>query len=157
MMLPHNDHCFLIYRCCMRPQICALQNTRQALFKRLRSRVGQILLPVQPPFRASLQQVRGHVQAIGHAAVFSLGPPEGGGAWELDPFMQLQGSLRDAELQRELDGIAASIQEVSLQGLVDITSVCWCWLESSSSEICTFLIIGELGVGCTWESWSGFT
>ncbi|KAK9807207.1 hypothetical protein WJX73_008905 [Symbiochloris irregularis] len=97
------------------------KNTRQALFKRLRAKVGQILLPVQPPFRAALQEVRGHVEAIASVPVLSLAPPEGGGGpWELAPFMQLQSSLREAELQKGLDNLAADIQQVAEQVVCEV-------------------------------------
>ena len=89
-----------------------LQTTRQALFKRLRARVEEALLPVQPCYMATLQEVRGQVEAVGPLTVLFLSSPSGGGAWGLPDFEQSQAGVREFQLLRSLTHISSTIHAV---------------------------------------------
>lgn len=88
------------------------QTTRRLLFQRVRASIGKQLLTVRPQFRKALHEVRGHVDAMEHAPMLALGPPMGGGAWQLVDFRELQADVRERQFQRQLLQASTSIQQV---------------------------------------------
>ena len=82
------------------------------LFERIKARVGAQLLSTRPQFRPALQEVRKHLGALEEVPVLSLGPPLGGGAWQLADFRDLQADTRERHFERRLADLAKSIQGV---------------------------------------------
>ena len=89
-----------------------LQTTRRLLFQRVRARVGSQLIFTRPQFRPALAAVRAQLAAMEAVPVLSLGPPLGGGAWQLADFLELQADVRERKLERCLTDISSTIQKV---------------------------------------------
>lgn len=74
--------------------------------------MGHQLLSTRPQFRPGLLDVRKHLLSLDEVPVLALGPPLGGGAWQLTDFRDVQADVRERQFERQLTEIAKSIQTV---------------------------------------------